>query len=55
MTQETIVLTTGREMPQDILALGQQMKPAGMTLQMMPPIQRRSWGDLVGVRLSTVG
>jgi phosphoglycerate dehydrogenase-like enzyme len=37
MTAETIVLTTGREMPQDILALGQQMKPAGMTLRMMPP------------------
>jgi phosphoglycerate dehydrogenase-like enzyme len=36
MTPETIVLTTGREMPQDILALGQQMKPAGMTLQIMP-------------------
>jgi phosphoglycerate dehydrogenase-like enzyme len=37
MAPETIVLTTGREMPQDILALGQHMKPAGMTLQMMPP------------------
>ena len=36
MTPETIVLTTGREMPQDILALGQQMKPAGMTLRIMP-------------------
>jgi phosphoglycerate dehydrogenase-like enzyme len=37
MTPETIVLTTGREMPQDVLALGQRMKPAGMTLRMMPP------------------
>src|SRR5918999_5190190 len=36
MTPETIVLTTGREMPQDILALGQQMKLAGMTLRIMP-------------------
>jgi phosphoglycerate dehydrogenase-like enzyme len=36
MAQETIVFTPGREMPPDILELGQQMKPAGFTLQMMP-------------------
>jgi phosphoglycerate dehydrogenase-like enzyme len=37
MAQETIVLTIGREMPPDILEQGQQMKPAGFTLQLMPP------------------
>jgi len=36
MVQETIVFTPGREMPPDILDLGQRMKPAGFTLQMMP-------------------
>jgi phosphoglycerate dehydrogenase-like enzyme len=37
MIQETIVFTPGREVPSDILELGQRMKPAGFTLQMMPP------------------
>ena len=36
MAEETIVFTPGREMPPDILAQAQQMKPAGFTLQMMP-------------------
>jgi phosphoglycerate dehydrogenase-like enzyme len=36
MAEETIVFTPGREMPPDILEQGQQMKPAGFTLQMMP-------------------
>ncbi len=36
MVQETIVFTPGREMPPDILGLGEQMKPTGFTLQMMP-------------------
>jgi hypothetical protein len=38
MPQETILLTTGRELPPDILDLEQahHMKPAGFTLQMMP-------------------
>ena len=36
MAQETIVFTPGREMPPDILAQAQDMKPAGFTLQMMP-------------------
>jgi phosphoglycerate dehydrogenase-like enzyme len=44
MAQETIVFTPGREMPADILALGQQMTPAGMNLQVMPP--DASTGDL---------
>jgi phosphoglycerate dehydrogenase-like enzyme len=35
MAEETIVFTPGREMPPDILEQGQQMKPAGFTLQMM--------------------
>jgi len=37
MIQETIVFTPGREATSDILELGQRMKPAGFTLQMMPP------------------
>jgi phosphoglycerate dehydrogenase-like enzyme len=36
MAEETIVFTPGREMPPDILAQAQQMKPAGFRLQMMP-------------------
>jgi phosphoglycerate dehydrogenase-like enzyme len=36
MAQETIVFTPGREMPPDILAQAQHMKPAGFTVQMMP-------------------
>jgi phosphoglycerate dehydrogenase-like enzyme len=35
MAEETIVFTPGREMPPDILEQGQQMKPAGFTLQML--------------------
>ena len=37
MTEETIVFAQGIEMPPDILAQVQQMKPAGFTLQMLPP------------------
>src|ERR671925_1534278 len=37
MIQETIVFTPGREVPSDILELGQRMKPAEFALQMMPP------------------
>lgn len=37
MAEETIVFAQGIEMPPDILALVQQMKPAGFTLQMLPP------------------
>ena len=37
MTAPTIVFAQGIEMPPDILALVQQMKPAGFTLQMLPP------------------
>jgi phosphoglycerate dehydrogenase-like enzyme len=37
MTQATIVFTPGREMPPDILELGQQMKPAEFALRVMPP------------------
>ncbi|MBM3223329.1 MAG: lactate dehydrogenase [Candidatus Tectomicrobia bacterium] len=36
MAQETIVLTQGRELPPDILALGERMKPAGFTLHTLP-------------------
>jgi phosphoglycerate dehydrogenase-like enzyme len=35
MAEETIVFTPGREMPPDILEQGQQMKPAGFTLEML--------------------
>lgn len=37
MSEQTIVFAQGIEMPPDILALVQQMKPAGFTLQMLPP------------------
>lgn len=37
MAEETIVFAQGIEMPPDILALVQQMKPAGFTLHMLPP------------------
>lgn len=37
MAEQTIVFAQGIEMPPDILALVQQMKPAGFTLQMLPP------------------
>lgn len=37
MAQRTIVFAQGIEMPPDILALVQHMKPAGFTLQMLPP------------------
>ena len=33
MAQETIVFTAGGELPPDILALAEQMKPADFTLQ----------------------
>jgi phosphoglycerate dehydrogenase-like enzyme len=36
MAEQTIVFAQGIEMPPDILALVQQMKPAGFTLQMLP-------------------
>ncbi len=36
MAEETIVFAQGIEMPPDILALAQQMKPAGFRLQMLP-------------------
>ena len=36
MAQETIVFTAGGELPPDILALAEQMKPAGFTLQTLP-------------------
>jgi phosphoglycerate dehydrogenase-like enzyme len=36
MPPETILLTTGRELPPDILEQAQHMKPVGFTLQMMP-------------------
>ncbi len=42
MAEQTIVFAQGIEMPPDILAQVQQMKPAGFTLQMLPPsCQRR--------------
>jgi hypothetical protein len=47
MIQETIVFTPGREVPSDILDLGQRMKPAGFTLQMMPP--NASAADIVAM------
>lgn len=37
MAEQTIVFAQGIEMPPDILALVQHMKPAGFTLQMLPP------------------
>ncbi len=37
MAEQTIVFAQGIEMPPDILAQVQQMKPAGFTLQMLPP------------------
>src|SRR5712692_8059432 len=36
MAQETIVFTQGGELPPDILALAEQMKPAGFTLHTLP-------------------
>jgi phosphoglycerate dehydrogenase-like enzyme len=36
MALETIVFTPGREMPPDVLQLGQQMTPPGFALRMMP-------------------
>src|SRR5262250_226825 len=36
MAQETIVFTAGGELPPDILALAEQMKPAGFTFQTLP-------------------
>ena len=36
MAQETIVFTAGGELPPDILALAEQMKPAGFALQTLP-------------------
>src|SRR5262249_5548519 len=37
MAEQTIVFAQGIEMPSDILEQVQQMKPAGFTLQMLPP------------------
>ena len=37
MAQETIAFTQGIEMPPDILEQARQMKPAGFTMQMLPP------------------
>jgi phosphoglycerate dehydrogenase-like enzyme len=37
MAEEIIVFAQGIEMPPDILAQVQQLKPAGFTLQMLPP------------------
>lgn len=37
MAEQIIVFAQGIEMPPDILALVQQMKPPGFTLQMLPP------------------
>src|SRR5256714_5745796 len=37
MAEQTIVFAQGIEMPPDILAQARQMKPAGFTLQMLPP------------------
>jgi len=37
MSEQTIVFAQGIEMPPDILAQVQQMKPAGFTLHMLPP------------------
>lgn len=37
MAQETIVFTHGIDLPDDIVALGQKMKPPGFLLQIMPP------------------
>jgi len=37
MAEQTIVFAQGIEMPPDILAQVQQMKPAGFTLHMLPP------------------
>ncbi|HJY80146.1 MAG TPA: 2-hydroxyacid dehydrogenase [Candidatus Binatia bacterium] len=37
MAEQTIVFAQGIEMPPDILAQVQQLKPAGFTLQMLPP------------------
>jgi phosphoglycerate dehydrogenase-like enzyme len=37
MAEQTIVFAQGIEMPPDILAQVQQMKPAGFTLRMLPP------------------
>ena len=44
MAQETIAFTQGIEMPPDILEQARQMKPAGFTMQMLPP--RASAGDI---------
>ena len=38
MAQETIVFTPGGELPPDIMALAEQMKPAGFTLQTLPAV-----------------
>jgi len=37
MAEQTIVFAQGIEMPLDILAQAQQLKPAGFTLQLVPP------------------
>ena len=37
MAEQTIIFAQGIEMPPDILAQVQHMKPAGFTLQMLPP------------------
>ena len=37
MAQETIAFAQGIEMPPDILEQAKQMKPAGFTLNMLPP------------------
>jgi phosphoglycerate dehydrogenase-like enzyme len=37
MAEQTIVFAQGIEMPPDILALVQHMKPSGFTLRMLPP------------------
>jgi phosphoglycerate dehydrogenase-like enzyme len=37
MTEQTIVFAQGIEMPPDILAQVQQLKPPGFTLHMLPP------------------
>ena len=36
MAQETIVFTAGGELPPDIMAMAEQMKPAGFTLRTLP-------------------
>jgi hypothetical protein len=40
--EQTIAFAQGIEMPPDILAQVQQLKPAGFTLQMLPPLKADS-------------